>query len=49
MRTIIHIGCAKCGRLNYSTTKNKTRTPEKLEKKKYCNSCREHTVHKEKR
>lgn len=49
MRTIIHLACAVCSRLNYSTTKNKTKTPEKLKKSKYCYACRKHTEHGEKR
>lgn len=49
MRTIIQLSCGSCNRMNYSTTKNKTKTPEKLEKKKYCRFCKGHTVHKEKR
>jgi large subunit ribosomal protein L33 len=49
MRTIIHFACGGCQRLNYSSTKNKTKTPEKMEKKKYCKFCKSHTLHKEKR
>lgn len=49
MRQIIHLSCGTCSNVNYSSTKNKTRTPEKLEKKKYCQFCRSHTPHKEKR
>jgi large subunit ribosomal protein L33 len=32
---------------NYTTTKNKKTTPDKLELKKYCPTCRKHTAHKE--
>jgi large subunit ribosomal protein L33 len=49
MRTIIQLVCDACGRFNYGTTKNKTRTPDKLEKKKFCRACRGHKLHKEKR
>ncbi len=49
MRTIIQFACGSCQRMNYTSTKNKTKTPEKLEKKKYCKFCKSHTVHKEKR
>ena len=31
----------------YTTTKNKRTTPDKLELKKYCPTCRKHTAHKE--
>ena len=47
MREIIHLGCTECKRRNYSTTKNKRSTPNKLEMKKYCRFCKSHTVHKE--
>ncbi len=46
-REIIHLLCQDCKRKNYSTTKNKRRTPDKLELKKFCSSCRKHTVHRE--
>ncbi|MBI2068453.1 MAG: 50S ribosomal protein L33 [Deltaproteobacteria bacterium] len=47
MRVIIQMECSGCKRKNYSTTKNKTKTPGKLEIKKYCRFCRQHTPHKE--
>jgi len=47
MRDIITLGCEKCKGRNYTTTKNKRKTPEKLVIKKYCPTCRTHTVHKE--
>ena len=34
-RDIIHLVCQDCKRKNYTTTKNKRRTPDKLELKKY--------------
>lgn len=46
-RDIIHLVCQDCKRKNYSTTKNKRRTPDKLELKKFCSSCRKHTLHRE--
>jgi large subunit ribosomal protein L33 len=46
-RDIIQLLCQECKRKNYSTTKNKRRTPDKLELKKYCSSCRKHTLHRE--
>ena len=33
----------------YWTTKNKKKTPERLEKKKYCKFTRAHILHKEQR
>ncbi len=47
MRDIIQLACQDCKRRNYSTTKNKKKTAEKLERKKFCRFCRAHTVHKE--
>jgi len=47
MRTIIQLECTVCKNRNYSTTKNKTTTPDRLEKKKFCKFCRKHTPHKE--
>jgi large subunit ribosomal protein L33 len=47
MREIIALACEGCKRRNYSTTKNKKTTPDRLERKKYCRWCRKHTTHKE--
>jgi len=37
----------KCNAKNYTTTKNKRNTADKLELKKFCKQCRAHTAHKE--
>jgi large subunit ribosomal protein L33 len=47
MRDIIILACTDCKNRNYTTTKNKKTTPDKLELKKYCPTCRKHTTHKE--
>ncbi|MBI3610887.1 MAG: 50S ribosomal protein L33 [Nitrospirae bacterium] len=47
MHEIITLACAECRERNYSTVKNKKNDPDRLELKKYCNSCRKHTPHKE--
>ena len=47
MRDIITLQCGECKRRNYSTTKNKRKTTERLELSKFCPSCRKHTPHKE--
>jgi len=47
MRDLITLACSECKRRNYTTTKNKKTTPDKLQIKKYCRFCRTHTVHKE--
>jgi large subunit ribosomal protein L33 len=47
MRDIITLACTDCKNRNYTTTKNKKTTPDKLELRKFCPSCRKHTAHKE--
>jgi len=47
MRDIITLACVDCKNRNYTTTKNKKTTPDKLEIKKFCSTCRKHTAHKE--
>jgi large subunit ribosomal protein L33 len=47
MRNIITLACTECKQRNYTTTKNKKRTPDKMELNKYCKFCRKHTLHKE--
>ncbi|MEE9436898.1 MAG: 50S ribosomal protein L33 [Candidatus Adiutricales bacterium] len=47
MRDIVTLACDACKQRNYTTTKNKHRTPGKLELKKYCRFCQKHTLHRE--
>jgi large subunit ribosomal protein L33 len=47
MRDIVHLACGDCKRRNYSTTKNKKKTTERIEFSKFCRFCRKHTAHKE--
>ncbi|HDI60526.1 MAG TPA: 50S ribosomal protein L33 [Desulfobacteraceae bacterium] len=47
MRIIITLACTECKQRNYTTTKNKRTTPDKLELSKYCRFCRRHTRHRE--
>ena len=47
MRETITLQCGGCKNRNYTTTKNKKKHSERLETKKFCNSCRKHTAHKE--
>ena len=49
MRDNVILQCGECKRRNYVTTKNKKKTTGKLEFKKYCRWCRQHTKHKETR
>jgi large subunit ribosomal protein L33 len=46
-RDIVSLACSECKRRNYSTTRNKKKTPDRLEIRKYCRFCRKHLVHKE--
>ena len=47
MRVIVHFACSDCNRKNYSGTKNKKTTTQRLEFNKYCRFCGRHTPHKE--
>jgi large subunit ribosomal protein L33 len=49
METIITLQCNECKRRNYTTVKNKRNDPDRLEMKKYCRWCRQHTSHRETR
>ncbi len=46
-RDIITFQCQECKNRNYSSTKNKKTTTERLELKKFCRHCRKHQPHKE--
>ncbi len=47
MREIITLQCGECKNRNYTTTRNKKKHTERLETKKFCNTCRKQTAHKE--
>ena len=47
MREKIYLQCTECKRKNYTSTRNKKKSPKKLELKKYCPYDRRHTLHKE--
>jgi large subunit ribosomal protein L33 len=47
MRVLVTLACSACKHRNYTTTKNKRTTPEKLAFRKYCKFCQSHTEHKE--
>ena len=47
MQEIITLYCTICKRKNYTSTKNKKSTPDRLELNKYCKWCKKHTPHKE--
>jgi len=46
-RDNVILQCTECKERNYTTTKNRKNTPDRLEFKKYCRRCRTHTLHKE--
>ncbi len=46
-REIITLACTECKRRNYTTTRNKRSTKDRLEIKKFCRFDRKHTVHRE--
>ncbi len=41
--------CTVCGGVNYVTERNKQNTPDALKLTKYCQNCRKHTEHKERK
>ncbi|MCK9309378.1 MAG: 50S ribosomal protein L33 [Candidatus Cloacimonetes bacterium] len=47
MRDIIILACEDCKNRNYTTTRNKRKHPNRMELKKFCPTCRKHTVHKQ--
>ncbi|HEY4026395.1 MAG TPA: 50S ribosomal protein L33 [Candidatus Dormibacteraeota bacterium] len=49
METMITLQCSECKRRNYNTVKNKKNDPDRMELKKYCRWCRQHTPHRETR
>ncbi|MGA1193421.1 MAG: 50S ribosomal protein L33 [Kiritimatiellia bacterium] len=46
-RELITLACTECKRRNYTSTKNKKLSTERIELKKFCPSERKHTVHRE--
>ena len=48
-RVLIGLVCEVCNKQNYIIEKNKVNTPSALRLKKYCNRCKKHTFHKEKK
>ncbi|TXK78118.1 50S ribosomal protein L33 [Paenibacillus sp. N3.4] len=49
MRVIVTLACTNCKQRNYASTKNKRNNPDRIELKKYCKFCNEHTAHRETR
>ncbi|WP_158716244.1 50S ribosomal protein L33 [Blastococcus sp. Marseille-P5729] len=49
VRPKITLACQECKNRNYITNKNRRNDPDRLELKKYCNTCRKQQVHRETR
>ncbi|AMA74467.1 MULTISPECIES: 50S ribosomal protein L33 [Aneurinibacillus] len=49
MRVTVTLACTECKQRNYTTTKNKRKQTERIEMKKYCKFCNDHTLHRETR
>lgn len=47
MRVIVTLACDRCKERNYTTSKNKKNDTGRLEVRKYCPTCRTHTLHRE--
>ncbi len=47
MREMVTLACSECKRRNYTSTRDKKKSKEKLELRKYCPYCRKHTIHRE--
>ena len=45
--SIITLQCSDCKERNYTTVKNKRNDPDRLELRKFCRRCRQHTQHRE--
>ncbi|MGI8916658.1 MAG: 50S ribosomal protein L33 [Chloroflexota bacterium] len=48
-RITLDMACGTCKSRNYTTTKNRRNTTARLELRKFCRRCRQHTVHRETR
>jgi len=46
-RLLVSLKCSECKSVNYTVSKNKKNTTERLELNKYCPRCQKTTVHKE--
>ena len=46
-RVLVSLKCTECKEANYTVSKNKKNTNERLELNKYCPRCQKTTAHKE--
>ncbi|MDA3128900.1 50S ribosomal protein L33 [Aliibacillus thermotolerans] len=47
MRAKVVLACTKCASRNYTTEKRKDVKADRMEMKKFCKYCNEHTLHRE--
>ncbi|MEN1968918.1 50S ribosomal protein L33 [Lentibacillus sp. N15] len=47
MNKKVALACAICSSRNYTTDKNASTKPMRLEVQKYCKTCKKHTLHRE--
>jgi len=47
VRLTITLACTTCKEQNYTTQKNRRNDPNRIELKRYCPRCRQHTLHRE--
>ena len=48
-RVLVTLACNECKNLNYTVSKNKKNTTDKLKLNKYCKACQKTTEHTEKK
>ena len=46
-RVLVSLVCEECKTPNYTVSKNKKNTTERLELNKFCKVCNKHTLHRE--
>ena len=46
-RNYVALVCGECKNKNYTISKNKKNNPDRIDLKKYCNTCKKHTMHKD--
>lgn len=47
MRVGVTLACTECKNRNYASQKNKKNDPDRIEFKKFCPTCKTHTLHRE--
>ena len=48
-RSYVDLVCTECKRANYTVSKNKKNTPDRLELNRYCPKCRKTVIAREKK